>query len=286
MTRNVLVLFSQVCLILLFSIATLTARAQRPIGTDVSGYQPPYLDWIAIKKAGVSFGWVKATESTNFESPYFTAQMMGANCAGVYVGAYHFARPSDNPHITGKRSADSEASYFWSVAGRYVKAGGGYLVPMLDWEDPSTTNGAGFTTTFMSKWVNEWCNDISNDAAASGVIIRPVVYTGTWYSIPKPGAFGYPGLDTTVTNWPDWIATYPRHAFAQTGMPVKTGPWPGWDIWQYGDTNWSGGDSDAYNGTFQNFLATFAIDGTNPPSFYSDKQLADAPSSSSRPENP
>lgn len=69
-------------------------------------------------------------------------------------------------------------------------------------------------------------------------------------------------------------------------MPVKTGPWPGWDIWQYGDTNWSGGDSDAYNGTFQNFLATFAIDGTNPPSFYSDKQLADAPSSSSRPENP
>jgi hypothetical protein len=117
----------------------------------------------------------------------------------------------------------------------------------------------------MSKWVNEWCNDVSNYAAASGVIIRPVVYTGTWYSIPKEGGLGYPGLDSTVTNWPDWIAAYPRHAFAQSGTPGKTGPWPCWNIWQYGDTNWSGGDSDAYNGNFQTFLATFAIDGTNAP---------------------
>ncbi|HTV42854.1 MAG TPA: GH25 family lysozyme [Candidatus Sulfotelmatobacter sp.] len=249
------------------TLAVTTARAQRPLGTDVSGYQPEDINWTGVKNDGVSFAWVKATEGTYYENPYFTSQLPGAASAGVYVGAYHFARPSDDPNITGASSADSEAAYFWSVAGGYVKAGGGYLVPMLDWEDTGATNGGGFTETFMSEWVNEWCNDISNYAAADGIIVRPVVYTGTWYSVPTSGASGYPGLNSTVTNWPDWFAAYPSDANAQTGNPGGESPWPSWNIWQYGDTNWSGGDADVYNGTFQNFLATFAIGGTNAPYF-------------------
>ncbi len=243
-----------------------SAQAQRPLGTDVSGYQPANINWTAVKTNGVVFAWVKATEATGYENPNFTAQLTGAASAGIYVGAYHFARPSDDPNITGAKSADSEAAYFWSVAGSYVKPGN-YLVPMLDWEDTGATNGAGFTTTFMSQWVNEWCNDVSNYAAAQGVIIKPLVYTGTWYSVPTSGGFGYPGLNTTVTNWSDTFAAYPANANAQTGNPGGTSPWPSWDIWQYGDTNWSGGDSDVYNGNWQGFLQTFAIDYTNVPSF-------------------
>jgi GH25 family lysozyme M1 (1,4-beta-N-acetylmuramidase) len=254
-------------LILSFSFATLTVQAQRPLGTDVSGYQAEYLNWTAIKNDGVSFTWVKATEGTYYVNPYFTAQLTGAASAGVYAGAYHFARPSDDPNITGANSADTEAQYFWNTAGAYVKAGGGYLVPMLDWEDPGATNGAGFTETQMSEWVNEWCNAVSNYAASAGVIIRPVVYSGTWYTVPTSGGFGYPGLNSTVTRWPDWFAAYPANAVAQTGSPGGESPWSNWNIWQYGDTNWSGGDSDVYNGNFQNFLATFAIGGTNAPYF-------------------
>src|SRR5207237_373175 len=109
--------------------------------------------------------------------------------------------------ITGASSADSEAAYFWSVAGNYVKNGGGYLVPMLDWEDTGATTNSGFTAAMMSAWVNEWCNAVSNTAWLNGVPgLRPVVYTGTWYSNP---ANGYPGLTTAVTNWPSWIAAYP-----------------------------------------------------------------------------
>jgi GH25 family lysozyme M1 (1,4-beta-N-acetylmuramidase) len=264
--EGVLFSFVHAGLILSISLAALTARAQRPLGTDVASYQPEFLNWTAIKTDGVSFAWVKATQGTNYENPYFTAQMMGAASAGVYVGAYHYATPSLNPNITGGKSADSEAAHSWSKAGSYVKAGNGYLVPMLDWEDIGATNGrAGMTITFMSEWVNEWCNAISNDAAAQGVVIRPVVYTGTWYSVPTSGTFGYPGLNSTVTNWPDWFAAYPAAAEAQEGNPRGNSPWPDWDIWQYGDTNWSGGDSDVYNGSFQNFLATFAIGGTNAP---------------------
>ncbi|HXC35860.1 MAG TPA: GH25 family lysozyme, partial [Candidatus Acidoferrales bacterium] len=248
-------------------MAAAIAQAQRPLGTDVSGYQPANINWTAVKGDGVAFAWAKATEGTYYVNPNFTSQLTGAASAGVYVGAYHFARPHDDPNITGANSADTEAAYFWSVAGSYVKAGGGYLVPMLDWEDTGATNGSGITISTMSAWVNEWCTAVSNDAAGEGLTIRPVVYTGTWYSVPTSGGFGYPGLNSSVTNWPDWFAAYPANANAQAGSPGGNAPWPGWDIWQYGDTNWSGGDADVYNGNFQNFLQMFAIGGTNAPYF-------------------
>ncbi len=42
-------------------------------------------------------------------------------------------------------------------------------------------------------------------------------------------------------------------------------PWNNWNIWQYGDTNWSGGDSDVFNGTSQQFLELFVIGGPYVP---------------------
>jgi len=264
--RKFAVYFNGASILSFLIMAPLMAQAQRPLGTDISDFQG-IVNWSAVTNGGVVFAWTKATEGTYFVATSFVSHVESAKTYGVYIGAYHFARPKDDPNITGANSADTEAQYFWNVAGNYVKYGGGYLVPMLDWEDTGATNGGGFTETFMSEWVNEWCNDISNDAAANGVIIKPVVYTGTWYSVPTTGNFGYPGLNTTVTNWPDWFAAYPASANAQTGNPGGNAPWPGWDIWQYGDTNWSGGDADVYNGNFQNFLQMFAIGGTNAPNF-------------------
>jgi len=42
----------------------------------------------------------------------------------IPIGAYHFARPSQNPSITGANSADSEAAHYWSVVSNYVNADG------------------------------------------------------------------------------------------------------------------------------------------------------------------
>lgn len=240
--------------------ATADATAQRPLGTDVSGYQTN-ISWTAVKSAGVSFAWSKATEKTNYTNPYFTTQINGAQGVGIYIGAYHFARPSSDPNITGARSADTEAAYFWGVASNYVKYGGSYLVPMLDWEDPLVTNQLSAAT--MSAWVNEWCLTISNYAAAAGVVgVRPVVYTGGWYSTPSGT---YSGLTTAVTNWANWMSAYPSNPNPQGGSPSSTYPWPSWKIWQYADTNWSGGDADVYNGTLASFVQTFVIGGTNAP---------------------
>ena len=240
---------------------SISAQAQRPIGTDVSGYQTS-INWNTVKNNGVVFAWTKATEGTYYVNPYFTAQESGATSVGIYIGAYHYARPSIDTNITGPLSADTEAGYFWETASNYVRYGGAYLVPMLDWEDTGATNGGIFTTAMMSAWVNEWCNSVSNRAAASGVILRPVVYTGTWYSIPGT----YPGLNSSVTNWPDWIASYNGGTW-QTGSPGSTFPWPSWNIWQYWDTNWSGGDSDVGSSNLSTFVQTFVVGGTNAPVF-------------------
>ena len=244
-----------------------TGLAQRPLGTDVSGYQPS-INWTTVKNAGVAFSWAKATESTTYVNPYFTSQMTGAKNVGIYTGAYHFARPSANPNLTGANSADSEAAFYWSVVSNYIKPVQGYLVPMLDWEDPKATNGAGFTVTQMSQWVNQWCNTISNLAKASGVTLKPVIYTGVWFSSPSSGLGGYPGLNSTVTGWPNWIATY-NGQNPQSGGPSSSYPWSTWNLWQYADTNWSGGDSDVYNGTLAQFVLQFVIGGTNLPNITS-----------------
>jgi GH25 family lysozyme M1 (1,4-beta-N-acetylmuramidase) len=252
-------------LFILFAItfSPATSRAQRPLGTDVSGYQPAIIDWTTVKNAGVRFGWSKATEGTGYVNPNFVSQINGATAAGIYMGLYHYARPDLHPNITGASSADSEAAYFWSHASPYINYGGTYFMPMLDWEATGATVAAGFTKEQMSAWVNEWCDAVSNYARASGVIIRPVIYTGGWYSTPSAT---YPGLTTAVTNRPNNMSGYPTNPNPQTGSPSSTFPWPSFNFWQYADTNWSGGDSDVYNGTLSSLIQNFVIGGTNAPS--------------------
>ncbi len=240
--------------------------AQRPLGTDVSGYQTS-INWTTVKNAGVVFAWSKATEGTGFTSSYYSGQVTGAVGAGIYIGAYHYARPSLNPNITGASSADSEAAYFWGVAGPNIKANGTNLVPMLDWEDVYVTNTT-LNATSLTAWANEWCLAVSNYARGNGVYdLRPVVYTGTWFS---HSSTYNGGLTTGITNWPDWISSYPTGPNPQTGSPnVGNGspyyPWTYWYIWQYADTNWSGGDADVFNGTTNQFITAFVIGAASAP---------------------
>src|SRR6267378_367166 len=137
-------------------------RAQRPLGTDVSGYQAATLNWTGARNGGVRFAWTKCTEGTGYVNPNFISQVTGATNAGVYIGLYHYSRPGLHPNITGVNSADSEAAYFWNHASPYIKYGGAYFMPMLDWEDVGTSGqpatqpsiANGFTIMQMSAWVH------------------------------------------------------------------------------------------------------------------------------------
>jgi GH25 family lysozyme M1 (1,4-beta-N-acetylmuramidase) len=250
-------------------VGVLRAPAQRPLGTDVSHYEGT-IDWTTVKNAGITFAWTKATDGTGYTDPYFIINENNSRGVGIPIGAYHFARPSANPNLTGPNSADSEAAHYWNVVSNYVNADGLAMIPMLDWEDPAATNGTGLTTAQMSAWVNQWCNTVSNYARLKGISgLKPIVYTGVWFSTPSAGVSNYPGLNTTVTNWPSWIAAYPSNPSPQTGGPsAGSFPWPTWNFWQYADTNVSGGDSDVFKGTASG-LTSYIVGNQGIPSIIS-----------------
>ncbi len=230
-------------------IAPGRALAQRPLGIDVSSYQET-INWSSVKSAGITFAWAKATEGTYYVDAYFTANEANAKAAGVLIGAYHFARPDLD---LGTAGADTEAAYFWSVAGNYIKTNGdAYLMPMLDYE---TAPGSSYTPTTSSQWVNEWCQDVVNYGKANGVVVTPVVYTYI--------SFASDYLTSLATEWPLWMAS-PNGESPQTGAPSATSPWSTWDVWQYGQADVAGittgvVDEDVFNGTGAALTNTLVI---------------------------
>ena len=241
--------------------------AQRPLGIDVSVWQGTGINWTNVKNSGVTFAWVKASQGDTITDSTFAVNIVNARNAGVLVGTYHFADYTNNLGIAG---ADAEAAYFWNVVKNHIKGGGHYLMPVLDAE--RSPSGGGYTKTTLSQWVNRWCQQVVNFAAASNVVVKPVIYTGISYANTW--------LDNTVTNWPLWMAN-PSAADPQTGAPAATSPWPTWKVWQY---SWTGAvpgvsgncDQDVYNGTFASFVSNMVIGGsvnlTNPPTIIAQPQ--------------
>ena len=71
-------------------------------GVDVSGWQHPYdeaIDWHQVKAHGIGAAYIKATEGTGYVNAWLDRDGNGAHDAGVAVGYYHFAHPSQSdPH--------------------------------------------------------------------------------------------------------------------------------------------------------------------------------------------
>ena len=235
--------------------------AQRPLGVDVSHYQGA-INWTSVKNSGVSFGWAKATEGSSLTDAFFAGNASSAKAAGVYFGAYHFARPAAN-------SPGTEANFFWSVAGGSIKNDGLTLQPVLDFEDFSAAGGIPVGATSYSDWANQWCNAIVSKAAAVGVTVKPVLYTSTC----QAGNF-----NSSVAQWTPWIAN-PSGNPAQTSSPwVSTSCntssyelWGAgvWSVWQY---SWTGvvpgiagqSDLDVFNGTAAQMVTVLVV-GINAP---------------------
>jgi hypothetical protein len=93
-------------------------------GVDVSSYQDSTYDI-----SGQSFAIVKATESTDYTNPEYTAQVAHARNAGLVVGHYHY--------LSASGDAAAEFVYFASVA-RVVEGD----IIALDWEASDATAGA------------------------------------------------------------------------------------------------------------------------------------------------
>lgn len=215
-------------------VATSQARAANILGIDVSSSQGA-INWSEVKVSGVDFAFAKATEGNYYQDTEFKNYMVNGKAAGVQMGAYEFARPGIDTPAT-------EANYFWSFAGAYIKGDGKSISPAIDFEEFSGHDG----TASYTAWFNNWAADLEAKTTNS---MAPVIYVGS--------CTGACDLNSNITLG-GWIANYNGENL-YTGNPWNTctscDPWgPGvWVYWQCG-TGSIGGisgpvDLDAFNGT-------------------------------------
>ncbi len=180
------------------------------LGIDVSAYQKQ-VDWAAYKKQGRVFAFVKATEGTSYQNPYFASQTLGAGNAGLLRGAYHFANP-------GGKSGTAQADYFVRYGGAW-RNDGKTLPGVLDIEyNPYGKKMCyGLSQPQMVGWIAAF---ITRYKARTGR--DAIIYTtaGWWKACTgNTRRFAY-------TN-PLWVARW------SSTPGVLPGGWPYYTFWQY-----------------------------------------------------
>ncbi len=217
-------------------VTTLSAVAASALayadGIDISHWQGR-VDWARVRTDGVTFAFMKATEGTSYADPTLTTNWAGAEAAGIYRAAYHFARPS-----TAAGSAQAQARFFVSRAGTFQDTGD--LPPVLDLE---ATGGLG--STALRAWVATWLSTVQRLTGRT-----PILYFSPYFWID------HLGNSTAFTRYPLWIAHY------TTGAPLVPGGWPTWTFWQRTSSGRVAGiggpvDLNRFNGS-QAQLATLA----------------------------
>ncbi|HZZ44895.1 MAG TPA: glycoside hydrolase family 25 protein [Tepidisphaeraceae bacterium] len=203
------------------------------------------MNWTEIRGSGKSFAFVKATEGTYYEDSQLSNNESKGTAAGVYIGAYDFAQP-------GEYAPAVEADYYYNYAKQFGAFSAGHLRPVLDFEEGSSTAHVGAAS--LSAWAVAWCQEIF---AKTGV--QPIIYTYPSFAS---------GLNSTVTAYPLWIASY-DHTDPATN-PSVTGPWKGsYAFWQYTGTGRLAGsttgnvDLDEFMGSRSDLIANFVIGNVN-----------------------
>src|SRR3954451_9383358 len=237
-----------ICCAGFMGLSAMNVWAARSAGIDVSDYQGDITstEWTQIHNDGKDFAWTKSTEGGSFTATTFTNNMNRGTAAGVYMGAYHYARPDLN-------SATTDAAHFVAVAGPYL--GNGYLRPMLDIEGLSFN----LSTSALSTWINDFCAYVTAPGRYPNA--DPLIYIGASAAADQVNSsVNIHGLD--VAQW----GSNSVNPAVPTGNP-STGVWNGnWAFWQYGSqgrVNGIGGgtsnvDVDVANGDL-NYVKTYLI---------------------------
>jgi GH25 family lysozyme M1 (1,4-beta-N-acetylmuramidase) len=196
-------------------------------GIDVSGWQGN-VDWQAHWNAGKRFAYVKATENTNYQNPYFAQQYNGSYNVGMIRGSYHFATPNTS-------SGAAQANYFVDHGGGW--SGDGKTLPgALDMEyNPYGATCYGLSASGMVGWVKSF-----SDQYHARTRKWPVIYTSTSWWSQCTGNLG----DFSSTN-PLWVA---RYASSPGTLPFA---WTVYTFWQYSS---SPIDQDVFNGTIDRLV--------------------------------
>lgn len=166
------------------------------LGVDVSNWQGN-VDWAALKAAGVSFAFVKATEGVAYTDSYLERNRLGANQNQIAVGVYHFARPDK------LNTAFAEATYFCD---QYGSVRANELRPVLDLE----------VGPVSPAWAIAWLTEVERRLG-----VRPMIYSYPNFLSGLAGKANYESLK----QWPLWLASYgaddgQEHDFDPMGFRV------------------------------------------------------------------
>ena len=177
------------------------------VGSDVASWQHPHhsrIVWPAVRNQGHRFVFIKATEGHGYVNPYFHRDWRGSARAGIFRGAYHFARPTR--HL---RSAVHQARKFVRVAGRAHAHG--ELPPTLDLEATG-----GLRPHRLIRWTRKWVHTVTRLTHR-----RPMIYSYHYFwkhAMHHTRAFRHYKL---------WGASYGHR-------PTTFGrAWNRWTFWQY-----------------------------------------------------
>jgi GH25 family lysozyme M1 (1,4-beta-N-acetylmuramidase) len=185
-------------------------------GVDVASWQHPGgapIDWAKVRGAGHSFAFVKASEGTNYRNPYFAQDWKGSAAAGLYRGAYHYARPA-----LPLDTATAQARYFAATIG---PMGGALDLPaVLDLEE---TGGLG--PADLAQWARVFLAETERLTGRA-----PIVYTGFYFWRDKVGNPTDIGAKYRL-----WLASYPSDPNSTTFRPLVPSSWSAWTFWQYTD---------------------------------------------------
>lgn len=183
-------------------------------GVDVASWQhtgSAPIDWSAVRSAGHSFAFIKATEGTTYVNPWFAKDWAGAGAAGLFRGAYHFARPA-----LPVSTAVDQARYFVAATG--TMAGASDLPPVLDLEVTG-----GLSQTDLANWTRTWLAEVQRLTGKS-----PIIYVGYYFwrdSVGNPTDIG--------AQYRLWLPSYPSDPNSTTFRPLVPAGWPTWTFWQY-----------------------------------------------------
>ena len=163
-------------------------------GVDVAGHQRPggaAIDWRSVSTVGgQDFAYVKASEGDGWKNDFYDEDAKAAADAGLKVGAYHYARPAEDPV--------AQARYFASVVNDGPAT---QLPPVLDLEVDE-----GLGPVQLAGWTQAFLSELE---ARTGK--RPMIYTYRY--------FWYERMNDTraFTSYPLWLAAYQNRPPATAG---------------------------------------------------------------------
>ncbi len=213
-------------------------------GIDVASYQHTNgaIDWPQVAADGYSFAYLKATEGTYYQNPYYASDFAGARAAGMLAGAYAFATPDT-------AGGGQEADYLLNAI-NYANDGL-TLPPMIDLEwDPydSSQPCYGLSTGAMVSWIASFVGEVLARTSRYALI-----YTAaSWWQQCTGGTSAFSADPLSIASY-------------GVAAPAIPSGWSSYVVWQFTSTGGVPGigtqtDLDLFNGALSS-LQVFATNG-------------------------